>query len=560
MSLTDGASSKESGEVPQRSSIWAPFRVPIFRSMWINSLFANLGALIQTVAASWMMLAMTNSADMVALVTTAVSLPLVLFSLVAGAMADSLDRRQVMLGSQVFLFVMSLVLSACAWTGGLTPWMLLLLTFLLGSGGAFYYPASQAAVGDMVPRAQLPNAVAINSTGYNLARTGGPALGGILVAIAGVAVAFMVNAVSRVGLVIVLLRWRPSLVPRLLPREPLGSAVAAGIRYVWMSPVLRAVLARGAVFGIGASAVTALMPVVARDSIGGGALTYGLLSCAFGVGAVGGGMCNEIMRRMLSTEGGVRVASIACALAATVIGLSSSLLLSMFAMIIAGMAWVLALSTYNVSVQLSAPRWVVARALSIYQMATYGGMALGSWALGVLADSRGVAVGLMAAAGVLVLNALLGRWLPLTQTEHLNLDPLWPSHEPQTTVPVDYRTGPVVVSVEYRIRREDVLEFLTLMAERRRIRRRDGARNCVLLRDVSDQEIWIERYETATWLEYIRHTSRMTHDDAGVFQRLRALHQGAGAPVIRRLLEQQSGSPSYAEASVPIAPVGEHSA
>jgi MFS family permease len=557
MSLTNAAPSEEPAVAPQRSSIWTPFRVPIFRSMWINSLFASLGALIQTVAAAWMMLAMTNSADMVALVTTAVSLPLVLFSLVAGAMADSLDRRQVMLGSQVFLFVMSLVLSAYAWTGGLTPWMLLLLTFLLGCGGAFYYPASQAAVGDMVPRAQLANAVAVNSTGYNLARTGGPALGGILVAVAGVATAFMVNAVSRVGLVIVLIRWHPTRIPSLLPREPLGPAVAAGIRYVWMSPVLRTVLVRGALFGIGASAVTALMPVVAKQSIGGGALTYGLLSAAFGLGAVGGGMCNEIMRRRLSTEGGVRVGSIACALGLLVIGLSSSLWLSMFAMIIAGMAWVLALATYNVSVQLSAPRWVVARALSIYQMATYGGMAFGSWAVGVLADSRSVAVGLLAAACVLVSNAVLGRWLPLTQTEHLNLDPLWPSHEPQTTVPVDYRTGPVVVSVEYRIRKEDVLEFLTLMAERRRIRRRDGAHNCVLLRDPLDGEIWIERYETATWLEYIRHTSRMTHDDAEVHQRLRALHQGEGAPLIRRLLEQQPGPLSY---TAPITSVEQHSA
>jgi MFS family permease len=524
-------------------SAFAPLRVPIFRSVWIASLFSNFGSLIQSVGASWMMISIAQSADMVALVQTSVTLPLMLLSLVAGAMADNLDRRKVMLGSQVFMLVMSFALSVCAWTGILTPWLLLLFTFLIGCGGAFNNPAWQASVGDMVPRTQLASAVALNGMGFNMARSVGPAIGGIIVASAGPAVAFAVNALSKIGLVGVLGRWRPPTDPRLLPSETLGLAVAAGLRYVWMSPAIRTVLVRGAVFGFGSSAVAALMPIVAKELLGGGALTYGLLSGAFGVGAVGGGISNAWLRQKYSTEIIVRAASVGCAFAAAVLGLSTHLLLTMLVLIVAGAAWVVALSTFNVAVQLATPRWVVARALSIYQTATFGGMAIGSWVLGVLAENKGIGVGLVTAGSITLVNAALGRWLPLSQTEHLNLDPLRTSvHEPETAVPVDSRTGPVVISVEYRIREQDVVEFLTLMSERRRIRRRDGARSWALLRDLADREIWIERYKTATWLDYLRHTSRMTHDDASVFKRLRALHHGSDAPVIRRLLERQTGS------------------
>ncbi len=528
-------------------SAFSAFRVPIFRSVWIASLFSNFGSLVQSVGASWMMLSLAHSTDMVALVTTSVTLPLMLLSLVAGAVADNLDRRKVMLGSQVFMLILSIALSISAWTGMLTPWLLLLFTFSIGCGGAFNNPAWQASVGDMVPRTQLAGAVSLNGMGFNMARSVGPAIGGIIVASAGAASAFALNAVSKIGLVSVLARWRPPPDPRVLPRETLGVAVAAGLRYVWMSPAIRTVLVRGAVFGFGSSAVSALMPVVARDLIGGGPLTYGLLSGAFGVGAIGGGISNEWLRQRLSTESIVRLASVCCAIAAAVFGMSTHLWLGMLMLIIAGAAWVVALSTFNVAVQLATPRWVVARALSIYQTATFGGMAVGSWVLGVLAENQGVRVALLTAGIITFSGAVLGRWLPLSQTVHLKLDPLRPMFDAETVVPIDSRTGPVVISVEYQIREQDIVEFLTLMSERRRIRRRDGARNWALLRDLADPEIWIERYKTATWLDYIRHNTRMTHDDAGVFKRLRELHCGPDAPAVRRLLERQTGSSPFGQ-------------
>lgn len=524
----------------QRPSALSAMRFPIFRRVWFASASSNFGGMIQSVGASWLMLSIAQSADMVALVQASVALPVMLFSLVAGAMADNHDRRRMMLGAQVFMLLVSVALALCAWWGLVTPWLLLLFTFLIGCGAAFNAPAWQASVGEMVPRAELPGAVALNSMGFNIARSLGPAVGGAIVAAAGVAAAFAINAVSYLALVVVLARWRPERTPRPLPREALGSAMAAGVRYVAMSPAIRTVLVRAAVFGVGASAVMALLPLVAKDVIVGGPMTYGLLLGAFGLGAVGGALGSTHLRRTLSSENLVRCACIAFAAGVAIAAASTLLPLTMLALLACGASWVLALSTFNVTVQLSAPRWVVARALSLYQMAAFGGMALGSWQWGAIADRSDVRTALLLAAAAMVACAALGRWMPLAKLAELNLDPLRPWREPATAVPVQARTGPVVVTIEYRIREQDVRAFLAAMAERRRICRRDGARNWRLLRDLADPDVWIERYATPTWLDYIRHTSRLTHDDASIPAHLRALHCGPEAPRVRRMIERQT--------------------
>ena len=458
-------------------------------------------------------------------------------------MADNLDRRRIMLGAQISMLVVSLALMLCAWFGLITPWLLLFFAFAIGCGGAFNAPAWQASVGDMVPRAELPAAVALNSMGFNIARSLGPAIGGLVVAVAGAAGAFAVNAISYIALIAVLGRWRPPSPSNILPRETLGLAIGAGVRYVAMSPAILRVLLRSAVFGLAAGAVMALMPVVARILLDGGPLTYGLLLGAFGLGAVSGAMGNARVRKSMSTETIVRFASVGFALSALIVGLSNQLVMTMAALFISGAGWLLALSTFNVAIQMSAPRWVVARALSAYQMAAFSGLAGGSWLWGEVATSVGVKAALLAASAVMLICATLGRWLPLSQTEELNLDQLRIWKEPDTAIPIDSRTGPVVITIEYRIYPDDATRFLAAMAERRRIRRRDGARNWRLLRDISDPQLWIERYETPTWLEYIRHNSRITHHDASVPQRLRELHRGPDAPRVRRMIERQCTPP-----------------
>jgi MFS family permease len=518
----------------------SPFRFPAFRRVWLASLLSNFGTLIQSVGAAWLMLEMTREADMVALVQTAIALPVVLFALIGGAIADNLDRRRVMLAAQGFMLLVSVGLALAAWVGMLSPWGLLGATFLLGCGSALNAPSWQASVQDLVPREQVAGAVTLNSMGFNVARSTAPALGGAIVASAGAAVAFAVNAVSYVALLAVLARWRPDYAPRTLPRERLLGAMGAGLRYVGMSPAILTVLLRSVAFGLGAGSVLALLPLVAQRLLGGGALVYGLLLGAFGLGAVAAAFGSAALRRQFSTEAIVRLASLGFALAVAVAGTSTQLAVTMIALLFAGAGWVLALSTFNVAVQLSAPRWVVGRALALYQTAAFGGLASGSWLWGRLAEAQDLRVALLAAAGTLLASVAVGLRLPLSQSEPRDLDPLRSYREPATAVPVQAQTGPVVVTIEYRIDEGDAVAFLNAMAERRRIRRRDGAHRWALLRDLHDPQVWVERYTTATWLDYLRHNTRITRDDAYIPERLRALHRGQEPPKVRRMIERQT--------------------
>lgn len=530
----------EPSDARMRSS--SPFSVPIFRGVWMASLISNFGAMIQSVGAAWMMTSLTRSPEMVALVQSSTVLPFVLLSLLSGAVADNLDRRKVMLVAQGFMLCVSAMLAFFAWENWLTPWLLLGFTFLIGCGTAMAGPAWQASVGDIVSREQLPAAVALNSMGFNTARTAGPAVGGAIVAAAGVAAAFVVNTLSYFGLIIVLLRWRRPEAPRLLPREGLFIAMGAGLRYVAMSPNLRMVVTRGMAFGIAANAVSALMPLVARDLVGGGAMIYGLLLGAFGVGAVFGGLASGRLRSRLSTEHIIRLATLALAAGTAITAVSPYFVVTIAALMLSGASWVLALSTFNISVQLASPRWVVARALSVYQMAAFGGMAIGAWILGLVADHHGVVAGLLAGASILVVSLLLGFLLPLSQVDDLNLNPLRQWEEPELAVPIEPRSGPVVVTLEYRIEPQNIVAFLTAMTERRRIRRRDGARGWTLLRDLNEPDLWVERYHVATWHDYIRHNQRRTQADAQNSAELHGL-QKDGVPLrVHRMIERQTGS------------------
>jgi MFS family permease len=535
---SEGIASPETSTSP-----FVPLRQPIFRAIWFASLVSNFGGLIQAVAASWLMTTIAASPDMVALVQASTTLPVMIFSLAAGAISDNYNRRLVMLTAQSFMFAVSVALAVTAWLGLIGPWLLLTFTFLIGCGTALNNPAWQSSVADMVPRRDIPAATVLNSAGFNVARSVGPAIGGLIVAMAGVATAFVINAMSYVALITVLVRWRPVYQERLLPRETMGIAMSAGLRYVAMSPNILSVVLRGFAFGFGGIVALALLPLIARDLVKGGPLIYGILLGGYGAGAVAGAFFSARLRNMLTTEALVRATFVVFALSVALAAVSNWMWLTMLAMCAAGACWVLTLSTFNATVQLSAPRWVVGRALALYQMATFGGMAGGSWVWGWLTLHFGTEQALLAAAGALLVGAALGLRSPLPPLTALNLDPLSRWRQPQIAVDIEPRSGPIIVTVEYMIRDEDVFAFLTAMSERRRIRRRDGARQWTLLRDLVNPELWIERYESATWVEYIRHNQRVTQADAEIGDRLRALHYGADPPVARRLIERQVSSP-----------------
>jgi MFS family permease len=522
----------------RRPSAFTPFRHRFFLFIWLATLVSNFGSLIQSVGASWMMTSIASSRDMVALVQASTTLPIMLFSLPSGAVADSFDRRRIMIGAQAFMLVVSATLAAVTYLGLITPWLLLAFTFLIGCGAAVNGPAWQASVGEQVPREDLAGAVALNSIGYNIARSVGPAVGGAIIAAAGAAAAFLANALSYLALIFVLAGWRRPVPTASLPREPLWAAMASGVRYVASSPSIGRVLARALAFGLTGSGLWALMALIARERLGGGPLTYGIILGAFGFGAVAGGLVSARLRQRYSTEHLVRGAVVAFGLGTVVSGISSLIVLTSLAMLIAGGGWVLALSTFNVTVQLSSPRWVVARSLAIYQAATFGGLALGSWFWGIIAERAGLVEALTAAGIAVLATGAIGIRFGLPHVGEADLGPSHHRAEPKLSGAISPRSGPVVITIEYKVDATEAGAFQAAMQERRRILRRDGARDWSLLQDVECPDCWIERFRSPTWLAHLRQHARTTVADREVDARVRAFHRGSEPPRVRHLLER----------------------
>jgi MFS family permease len=518
----------------------APLRHPNFRLIWTATTVSNLGSLIQAVGASWKMVELTPSEAMVALVQASTTLPIMVLAIVAGAIADNFDRRKVMLAAQLFMLAVSVLLALAAWFDLLNPISLLCFTFLLGLGGAMNLPSWQASMRDLVPRDDLPAAITLNSMSFNLMRSVGPALGGIIVASLGAAAAFGLNALSYLAVIYALIRWRPAYEERLLPAEALGPAIWAGLRYVTLSPNLVRVMARALMFGFAAVAVMALMPVIARDRLGGDATTFGLMLGVFGLGAISGALASPTVRRALTIERIVASGALLFAAGLGLLGLATSLVAAVPGLLLAGAAWVLVLSHFNVSTQLAAPRWVVGRALAIYQTMVFGGMAMGAWVWGFVSEHSAIPVALFGAAAVLGLTALVGLVLPMPDLNDVNLDPANRFNAPALRLDLRSRSGPIMIMVDWDIPPQHTGAFLQLMAARRRFRRRDGARQWVLLRDLENPDIWVESYHAATWTEYLRHNHRRTASDATNYDELMKLHRGPGRPHVHRMIERHA--------------------
>lgn len=521
-----------------RATTLAPFRSRIFLKIWSASLVSNFGSLIQAVGASWLMTSLAPSPDYVALVQASTTLPIMLLALPSGAVADIWDRRIIMLIAQTSMLTVSIALAVIAYMGNLTPWTLLTLTFLIGCGVALYGPAWQSSVGEQVPREHIPAAVSLNTMSYNMARTAGPAIGGIIVAVAGAPAAFVANALSYVGLIATLTTWKRTKPTAQLPPETILMAMSAGLRYSRLSPAIRAVLLRSFVLGVCGSSIWALMPLIARDLLGGGALTYGVLFGMFGGGAVIGALISTTARMRFPYETLVRTGTLGFALTTAVAAFSPSLVLTLGAFVIGGASWVIMLSTFNITVQMSSPRWVTGRALAIYQMVTFGGMAMGSWMWGELAESHGLVTALAISAATLLTSVLLGIKARLPQAEGFNLTPSRGAPSITPRVEVGPESGRVIVTVEYRVEARHQAEFVEAMQEVRRIRRRDGARRWMLLQDMSEPELWVERFHSPSWVEHLRRYHRFTVADQEIERRALAFHRGPEPPKLRHLLER----------------------
>jgi MFS family permease len=557
MQVKNSRSSEESkaGSPESGASPWSPLSQAVFRSLWIAAVASNIGTWMQSVGAAWLMTSLTPSPLLVALMQTATSLPVFLVGLPAGTLADVVDRRKLLLVTQAWMLLVALVLGVLTWAGLVSAWVLLVLTFLLGLGAALSGPAWQAIIPDMVERKEIASAVALDAMGINLARAVGPALGGLVVAAAGPGAVFLLNAVSFLGILVAIYRWRRAQVPSEAPPEDMLGATAAGLRYVRHAPALQTVLVRIGVFIFGASALWALLPVVARRDLGLDATGYGIILGSLGLGAVGGALLLPRLRRALSVDTLTATATLVFALATLAFAYLRVVPLLVVSMMAGGVAWIAMMSSLTAAAQTAAPAWVRARALGIYLLVFQGLMAAGSFAWGALAERFGNTTALSVAALALVGGlAALWRW-PLHAIQRIDLSPSmhWP--DPTLALIPDPEDGPLLITVEYRVPAERASDFLAAMEAMRIFRRREGAVRWDLFRDLADPDRYLETFVVVSWGEHMRQHARVTVEDQAIEARAFAFLQEGVAPVAAHLIAARAydgrapAEPPYAELS-----------
>ena len=412
---------------PFRSaSAWAPLRRPLFRALWIASLTSNIGTWMHEIGAVWLMTSLTPSPVMVALMQTAASLPIVLLVLPAGAFADLLDRRRVLLFTQGWMLASAAALAVLTVLDATTPWLLLILTFALGAGAAMNAPAWQAMTPDAVPRADLPAAVALTGVSLNIARTVGPAVGGAIVAAVGTWAVFFLNAASFLGVMVVLYRWSGVTQQKQSHGKPALSDIREGIRFAAQAPALRAVLVRTALFVPFASALWALLPLLVRHEVDLNCYGYGTLFGCLGLGAVIGAVFLPKLRSRFSTEALVGGATVMFAAATAALAEVRDFTLLCAIMIFGGIAWITLMASFNVATQMSVPSWLRARGVALYLLVFNGSMAAGGVLWGAVTQHAGIALALFAAAGGLIVSLTAITRYPLERSEQPELIP--PTH------------------------------------------------------------------------------------------------------------------------------------
>ncbi|MGV6487654.1 MFS transporter [Stenotrophomonas bentonitica] len=515
---------------------WSPLKIRLFRAMWLAILGSNVGTWVNDVAAAWVMAERTGSPLMVALVQSATTVPVVLLALVAGTLADIVDRRRYLLFTQGWMLLVAATLATLTALGMLTPPLLVLLTFAMGCGAAMAMPAQAAIVSELVPRPMLASAVALNSIGINIARSLGPAIGGLIVAQLGAGWAFGLNALSFAAMLWVLFNWRPDAQASALPPEGFGAGLRAGVRYALRAGRLQAVLIKSAGFFFFASAVTALLPLVVRSELHGGAGTYGLLLGCIGIGAVSGALVLPSLRARLDRDLLVLLATLACALSLFGLAWLRHMALLPLAMLVNGFAWITVLSSLQIAAQTAVPAWVRARALSLYIMVFSLGMAAGGLSWGSIAQRTSIPLALTIAAVGAVIGGLLVWRVRIAGSEELDLRPAghWPA--PELAVPVTHDRGPVLVTVEYHIDDADRAAFHALLGELGRTRRRDGAVIWGVAEDVATPGIHLEYFVTPSWIEHLRQHERVTAEDRILQEKVRALHRNEHAPIVRHFV------------------------
>lgn len=500
-------------EAPAPRSSWSPLRQRLFRALWLANLVSFVGTWIHEVGAAWLMTSLAPTPVWVAAVQAAAMLPMFLFVLPGGTFADLLDRRRLLIGAMVWMVASSGALGALTVAGAVTAPLLLVFTALLAAGSAVGVPAWQSLLPEVVGRDELPGAIALGSLSVNLARSVGPALGGVIVAAAGPGAAFLLNAASFVAILAVLARWRRPSAAGPLPAERVLNAMRTGLRYVGHAPRLLSVLVRSSAFIVCGGALWALLPLLARRDFGLSAAGYGALLGVFGAGAVTAATINPRFRRTISTDLLATLSALAFAAALAGVAAAPHVGWVAAAMYAGGGAWLTLLSGFQIAAQTVLPAWVRGRALAAYLLVFFGSMGVGSLIWGAVASAAGLRPALGIAAAGAAASTLLRFRFRLRTGEDLDLSPSrhWPAPAVAGEIPPDQ--GPVMITLDYRVQPDEAAEFERAMARVRLARRRDGAYFWDLFVDAADPERYVEVYLTDTWMEHLRQHERVTEQD-----------------------------------------------
>ncbi len=534
-------STTKSGEVttvaPKGGSSLSPFAHRVFAILWVATVVSNIGTWMQNAAAGWLMTGLNPDPLVVALVQVATTLPMFLLGLPAGALADILDRRLLLIAVQITLTLLTPGFGLIVALNLVTPGLLLGFTFLFGTGAALIAPAWQTIVPQLVPREDLPNAVALNSVGINISRAIGPALAGIIIGLAGLAAPFWLNAVSNLGVIGALIWWKPpAAAGKRLPAEHISSAIRTGLRHAANNLHLRATLLRAAGFFISASAYWALLPLVARAQVEGGPQLYGILLGAIGAGAVVGAFALPKLKKHLGADRLVAGGTLGTAIALVLFGLARDPATALIASVLAGLSWIAVLATLNVSAQVALPSWVRGRGLAVFAIVLFGSMSAGSALWGQVGTRFGLPVAhFIAASALLAALPLLWRWKLQTGAD-VDMAPSlhWPA--PVLSGDVTADRGPVLVTVEYSVPAQNQRPFLDAMTELKRQRRRDGAYQWGIYQDAAEPEHFVETFHLTSWLEHLRQHERVTEADRRHQERIAALLVPGATPAISHLI------------------------
>jgi MFS family permease len=523
--------------VTASSSAFAPLGQKLFAVLWIATILGNVGSFMRDVASAWLVTDLSSSPLAVSAIQAAATLPAFLLAIPAGVLSDILDRRHLLIGILLGLASVSASLSALSATGAVSVEVLVALTFLGGIGAALAAPSWQAIVPELVSRSDLKAAVALNSLGFNIARAIGPAVGGLLVAALGAATTYLFDVTSDLLVVAVLLWWKRNAAGDDTLREHFGGALRAGLRFARANTQLRAVLKRAFLFFLFASAIWALLPIVARRELGGGPGLYGLLLGLVGVGAAGGALIMPKLRARLGQDGIVLSATILTVAVFVTVAMAGVVWVTAIATLLLGIAWIAVLTTLNGTVQAILPNWVRGRALAIYITVQSGAMTLGSLIWGTVADRIGTKGALLVAASCL---ALLTLWwgtraakLPAGE-EDLSPSGAWA--EPGLAAPVEHDRGPVIVTIAYQVAAPDRAAFLVALYGFSQQRRRDGAYAWGVSEDAENPERLVEWFFVESWAEHLRQHRRISKSDADVQSNLLRYHASSSPPVVTHLI------------------------